>query len=136
MRERVLVVLQWFFGLYFIGVGVMHFIVPDGLPSMMAWMYELNDTLHLISGTAEILGGLGLILPMVTGIRPELATFAAAGLALLMVGAIVWHAGRGEYTQIANNVVLGGLVGYLAYARWRISPLEPRTAEPAGNANA
>lgn len=118
MKDRVLTVLQYFFGVYFIGVGVMHFIVPDGLPAMMGWMYELDDTLHVVSGVAEILGGLGLILPRLTGIRPELSTYAAAGLALVMAGAIVWHAGRSEYAQIANNVVLGGIVGYIAYARW------------------
>lgn len=129
MKERVLVVLQWFFGLYFIGVGVMHFIVPEGLPSMMAWMYELGDTLHVVSGTAEILGGLGLILPMATGIKPELSTYAAAGLALLMAGAIVWHATRGEYLQIGNNVVLGGIVAWIAWTKYNASASAERTPQ-------
>ncbi len=56
-------ILQIILGIYFTLIGVMHFIVPDGLPAPMAWMYDLSPTLHYISGTAEILGGLGLILP-------------------------------------------------------------------------
>ena len=57
----ILWILQIFFGLYFILVGILHFIVPDGLPAPMAWMYDLTPVLHWASGTAEILGGLGLI---------------------------------------------------------------------------
>jgi uncharacterized membrane protein len=115
-RDLVVRLLRWGFGLYFIAIGVMHFVVPDGLPSVLDWMYELNDTAHYISGTAEILGGLGLILPVLTGIQPWLTPLAAAGLTLIMMMAIVWHATRGEALQIGNNLVIAGIMGYLAYA--------------------
>lgn len=39
-------------------------------------------------GVAEVLGALGLILPWLTGIRPGLTPLAAAGLAIIMVGAV------------------------------------------------
>lgn len=117
-------VLQWLFGIYFIVIGVMHFVVPDGLPAPMEWMYDLSDTLHIVSGTAEILGGLGLILPGLTKIRPELTMYAAGGLALVMVSAIVYHASRGEASNIVTNVVIAAVMGYLAYARWKLTPLE------------
>jgi len=81
-KNTVLWVLQWAFGIYFVLVGVMHFVVPDGLPSAMEWMYELSDTTHIVVGIAEVLGGLGLILPSVTRIRPELTVYAAVGLVL------------------------------------------------------
>lgn len=119
-------VLQWLFGIYFIAIGVMHFVVPEGLPAPMEWMYELNDTLHVISGTAEILGGLGLILPGLTKIMPELTVFAALGLALVMVGAVVYHASRGEASNIVTNVAVAAIMGYLAYARWKLTPLVGR----------
>ena len=111
-------ILQWGIGLFFIGVGVIHFVLPDGLPEFMSWMYDMSDTLHYVSGTAEILGGLGLILPWLTGIARPLTPIAAGGLAFIMVGAIIWHAGRGEALQIANNVFLLAMMGYVAYARW------------------
>lgn len=116
--HRTLTVLQWILGLYFLGVGITHFIVPEGLPTMMGWMYELSDTLHLVSGTAEVLGGLGLILPGLTKIRPELTRYAAVGLMLVMVGAVVYHLGQEDQMQsVVFNVVLFALLGWVAYGR-------------------
>lgn len=126
--NRLLWTLQIVLGLYFIAVGVTHFIVPDGLPGQMAWMYELSDTLHLVSGTAEILGGVGLILPGLTGIRPELTVWAASGLVLVMVGAATWHLSRGEYANIGSNVLIGLLLAFIAYRRATRDPLERRGA--------
>lgn len=94
MRNRALWALQWIFGLYFIAIGVMHFVLPEGLPAQLDWMYDLDDTIHLISGTAEILGGLGLILPGLIRIQPMLTPIAALGLLVIMVAAMVWHLGR------------------------------------------
>lgn len=125
-KNTVLWVLQWLFGIYFIAIGVMHFIVPDGLPAMMEWMYELDDTLHIVVGIAEILGGIGLIVPSITRIQPQLTVYAAAGLVLVMVGAIVYHAGRGEGPSIATNVIISALLGFVAYGRWKIAPIQPR----------
>jgi putative oxidoreductase len=126
-HDRVLWILQWVFGLYFIAVGIMHFIVPEGLPEIMSWMYDLSDTLHLVSGTAEILGGLGLILPGLTRIRPELTPLAAVGLIVVMVSAIIWHLGREEFTSIGGNVVSIVALSYIAYGRWRLAPLAHRS---------
>ena len=46
--------------------------------------------LHFI-GVVEVLGALGLILPWLTRIRPGLTPLAAAGLAIIMIGAIIDH---------------------------------------------
>ena len=116
-KNRVFTIMQWFFGLYFIFTGVLHFIVPDGLPDPMSWMYELNDTLHVVSGTFEILGGLGLILPGLTKIRTELTWMAAAGLSILMVSAAIWHIPRGEVFSIISDLFFAGLLAYLAMGR-------------------
>lgn len=126
-HDRVLWILQWVFGIYFIAVGVMHFVVPDGLPELLSWMYDLSDNLHLISGTAEILGGIGLILPGLVKIRPELTPLAAVGLIGVMVAAIVWHVGREEFTNIAGNVVNIVVLSYIAYGRLRLAPLAHRS---------
>ena len=124
--NRVLWVLQIVFGLYFVGVGVTHFTLPDGLPEMMGWMYDLSDGLHVAAGTAEILGGLGLILPAITRIRPELVVWAAYGLVIVMLGAVVWHISRGEVAQIVLNVVNVAILGFIGYGRQRLHPLGPR----------
>jgi uncharacterized membrane protein len=112
-------VLQIVFGLYFIAIGVMHFIVPDGLPAQLGWMYDLPTWAHWVSGVAEILGGLGLILPGVTGIRPELTPLAAAGLTVVMLLAAIYHLGRGEASNVVVNLVIAASMGFIAYVRWR-----------------
>lgn len=128
MHNRVLWILQWLVGLYFIGIGVAHFVVPEGLPEPLSWMYDLSDTLHAVTGVAEILGGLGLILPALTRILPALTPLAAVGLAIVMIGAVVFHSGREEYLNIVLNLINMALLGYIAYGRWRLAPIEPRSS--------
>lgn len=122
MHHKVLWVVQWIFGIYFIAIGVMHFIIPEGLPDAMSWMYELDPTVHNIAGVAEILGGLGLILPGLTGIRPELTVYAALGLMVVMIGALIWHVGRSEPMSIGTNVFIMLAMGYVAYGRSKLAP--------------
>lgn len=59
-----------------------------------------------LTGVAEVLGAAGLILPRALHIVPGLAGFAALGLAITMVGAVVVHARRGEYNEAGINVAL------------------------------
>ena len=123
--------LQLVLGVYFILVGIVHFVVPDGLPGLLTWMYALPEALHVISGTADILGGVGLILPGLSGIRPGLTVWAAVGLLLVMVPAAFWHLGRGEPGNVLVNLALVGLLGFLAYGRVRRSPLPGSFGAPA-----
>lgn len=122
----ILWLLQWVFGLAFIAFGVLHFVVPEGLPALLDWMYDLDETLHYVTGVAEILGGLGLILPGLTGVLPILTPWAAIGLALVMVGAIIFHATRGEVANIALNVFDAGIMVYIVHGRLRLAPLRAK----------
>lgn len=117
--KRFVMVLQIVLGVYFVAMGVMHFVVPDGLPDQLSWMYDLPTWLHVVTGLAEIAGGLGLVLPTVTGIRPQLTPLAAFGLMIVMVGAVIYHAGRGEGQNIVSNLVLLGLLALVAWVRSR-----------------
>jgi putative oxidoreductase len=129
--NRALWGLQVGLGTYFILVGVVHFVLPGGLPGLLSWMYELPEMLHVISGTADVLGGLGLILPGLSGIQPGLTVWAAAGLLLVMIPAAFWHLGRGELGNVLINLALVGLLGLLAYGRVRRSPLPGSFGTPA-----
>lgn len=120
-------VLQVVFGLYFTAVGIIHFMIPPGLPDAMSWMYDLSDTLHLISGTAEILAGLGLILPGLFKIKTWLTPLAAAGMILVMVGASVYHIQRGEIANIGINLLNASVMAFIAYGRWKIRPLNEQS---------
>lgn len=116
-------VIQIVLGMFFIVLGVLHLIVPEGLPSQLEWMYDLPPWLHGVSGAAEILGGLGLILPGLTKMRMVLTSLAAAGLALVMLFAAAWHLSRGEVRSIVVNLLIAGVLAYLAYIRTRRIPV-------------
>src|ERR1700730_12897594 len=62
-------------------------------------------SLRLI-GIAEILGALGIILPVVTGIAPVLTIAAAVGLGIVMVGATIVHLTRKEYKSLGLPLTL------------------------------
>ena len=61
-------------------------------------------------GILEVLGALGVVGPVATGIFPRLTPIAAAGLGLLMMGATLTHMRRGEF----NYLPLNGLLFFLA----------------------
>jgi hypothetical protein len=69
---------------------------------------------------------LGLILPGLTRIQTRLTPLAAVGLALVMLGAVVWHLQRGEFSTIVLNLINIALVAFIAYGRWKLVPLEDR----------
>lgn len=70
-------------------------------------------------GLAEVTGALGLILPGLLRIRPILTAFAAAGLVIIMSGAV----GVTMATLGAGQAVMPGVVGILAagvaVGRWQ-----------------
>ena len=124
-------ILQILLGIYFVLVGLVHYIVPPGLPEQMTWMYELPPILHYISGTAEILGGLGLILPGVTRIKTWLTPLAALGLTVVMILATIYNLQRGDTTNLLaalSPMLLAALSAFVAYGRWKIAPLPDRSA--------
>jgi uncharacterized membrane protein YphA (DoxX/SURF4 family) len=78
-------------------------------------------------GAAEVLGALGLILPGLLRIRPGLTPLAAAGLAILMIGATVVTALGGQIVPALFPLAVGLLAAFVAYGRWRLIPLRGRT---------
>jgi len=60
---RAIAVCRWVLALFFIVAGANHFRMPQAYLGMMpAWLPWLR-TLNAIAGIAEILGGLGLLVP-------------------------------------------------------------------------
>jgi uncharacterized membrane protein len=74
-------------------------------------------------GVSELLGGLGLLLPALTGILPWLTPLAAVGLAIIMILAGIFHATKGEAQGIITTVVILALTVFVAYGRFVVLPL-------------
>ena len=95
----------------------------DRLRERIPYIFELSPGLRVFTGTAEIAGAAGLLLPGITGILPVLTPLAALGLAFIMLAAIVFHLRRGEAANIGLNVILLILSLWVAYVRGCIAPL-------------
>lgn len=82
----------------FLGAGFLKLIKPRTalVDGGMPWAEDFPPS--AIKGIAllEIIGALGLILPLITGIAPALTPVAAVGLTVVMLGAVVVHQRRRE----------------------------------------
>jgi hypothetical protein len=73
-------------------------------------------------GICEVLGALGLVLPGLLRIKTYLTPLAAAGLTIIMLGAVVVSImGQGVAAGI-GPLVFGLLTAFVAYGRWRLAP--------------
>ena len=106
--------------LAFLAAGGMKAVRPTSAlkASGMGWTDDFSPAAVKAIGILEVLGAIGLILPLATGIAPVLTPIAAIGLALAMVGAIVVHARRQEsWAAPAGLLVLSvvsAVLGFLA----------------------
>lgn len=101
-------------------VGSMKVLQPGKVRDnpMMTWAHERPDNYIRFVGTTEVLGALGLILPLVTGILPWLTALAAVGLALIQLLAIFTeHLPRKEYNVLPLNIVLLALAVFVVIGR-------------------
>ncbi len=120
-------IVQALLALLFLFAGGVKFAMP--LDEMVAES-GLPGALILFVGAAEVVGGLGLILPGIVRIRPGLTPLAAAGLVLIMLGATVLTAagvGGGDAVQALFPLVVGLLAAFVAYGRWRLVPLPEKS---------
>jgi uncharacterized membrane protein YphA (DoxX/SURF4 family) len=118
----ILWILQGLLAALFMFAGVMKFVMP--IEEMTKQIALPGWFLHFI-GAAEILGAIGLILPGILRIRVGLTPLAAAGLAIITVGAtwITLAGGQGAMAIIPLMVTL--LSVFVAYSRWRMSSRVP-----------
>ena len=76
------------------------------LQPMMPWVEDFTELQVTVIGALGLLGALGVILPLATGIAPVFTPIAAIGLVLLQIGAITVHVRRGERSSLGVNVFL------------------------------
>jgi putative oxidoreductase len=89
----------------------------DKLAAQMKWPADLPRLTRFV-GVAEVLGAIGLILPLATGILPWLTPLAALCLVLVQVLAIGFHIMRKELQILPANLVLLALAAFVAWGRF------------------
>ena len=78
----------------------------EALREVMPWTTHASTVQVKVVGTLELLGALGVILPLVTGIAPVVTAIAAVCLALVQVVAIGIHIRLHDVKSLPANVLL------------------------------
>jgi uncharacterized membrane protein YphA (DoxX/SURF4 family) len=118
-------VMQVLLALAFLAHGLMFLFPPASLVAAMN--ATIHPTFRLFLGVAEVLAAIGLTVPGLTRIRPRLVPAAAAGLMIVMIGAVTLHTSRGEVSSAITTAILFALLTFVAYMRWKVRPILPRT---------
>lgn len=129
MISKVLWVAQVLLALGMASAGIIKLISADDVLTMY---YPIFPALFIrFIGVCEILGAIGVVVPAALRIRPELTPLAAAGLAIIMGGAVISTIVMGAASMIATPLALFLLALFVAYGRWKLAPITPREAERA-----
>ncbi|PZR24911.1 MAG: hypothetical protein DI535_20335 [Citrobacter freundii] len=116
-------IVQTLLAVTFIWSGFMKIFQPGNLP--FPWIRD-NANLALITGAIDLLAGIGIILPALFRIRPQLTIYAAYGAAILMIAAIIFHISRGETKDIGVNILITILAAFIAWGRQKKAPLRSK----------
>ena len=117
-------ILQVVLALVFLATGVLKLAQPkEKLREQMRWVDGFSQDAIRGIGLAEVLAALGLVLPGWLDVLTWLTPLAAAGLVLVMIGAIATHLRLKEWPMVAGNVVLAVLSLVVAWARFGSYPL-------------
>lgn len=117
-------IVQALLALAFVLAGSMKLFQPiTTLSKSITWAGQLPAWQVRGIGLAELLGGLGLILPGVTHIAPWLTPLAALGLVITMFAAVIFHLVRRETSRSAPSLILGLLTFVVLYGRFVLAPL-------------
>lgn len=91
--------------------------------AMMPWMGQMPAWQVRLLGVVDLLGAAGVVLPGLLRVRPQLTVWAAVGIILLMLSAILFHISRGEASVIGFNIFLAILAVIVAWGRAYRAPL-------------
>jgi len=118
-RNGTLWVIQGMLAALFLFAGSMKLILPI---EAMAGPVALPGAFLRFIGVVEVLGAVGLVLPWLLRIRPELTPLAGAGLVLIMVGATAITMMGGASAGALVPFAVGLLAATVVYGRWRAAP--------------
>jgi uncharacterized membrane protein YphA (DoxX/SURF4 family) len=113
-KNQVLWTIQVLLALLFLFAGGMKLVMPV---EEMTKQMPLPGWFIRFIGVAEVLGGIGLVLPWLLDIRPGLTPLAAAGLVIIMIGATVISFATGGVVAALFPLVVGLLLAWVARER-------------------
>ncbi len=104
----------------FAGTGIWKLTTPvPALAAKFPWMGDVSPAFLRLTAVVDLLGGLGVLLPTLTRVRPGLTVLAALGCALFQLCAIIFHVARGEAANTPFNFLLVALSVFVFWGRRR-----------------
>jgi len=115
-------IVQVLLALVFVASGSMKLFAFDQFAASAPALADQRGLVIFI-GICELAGAVGLILPTLTKIMPILTTWAAVGLAAIMVLTTGFHLFRGELSHSVVIITLLVLAAFVLFGRgFRTSP--------------
>lgn len=115
--------IQILLSVIFIWAGTMKLFKPSELP--FSWVKD-NLLLVKLTGGLDIMAGVGLIMPSLLRIQPQLTVYVAIGVFLLMMTACVFHLSRGEGSDIGFNLFVAFLALFIVWGRLKKAPVQTK----------
>jgi len=81
-------------------------------------------------GIGEVLGSVGIVLPMATGILPWLTPLAAMGLAINVLMATGFHVREDERLKATATTLWAAIAGIIAIGRWNLIAQAAKVISP------
>jgi len=101
--------------------GVYKTFFTEKAKEKMAWTNGRTDNFIRFVGIVELLGAIGAVLPMLTGILPWLTLLAAIGLTVLQGFAIFSeHLPKKEYKFLPLNLYFAAISIFVLIGRWSL----------------
>jgi len=113
--------------LVYLFAGGVKFTLP---PEVLTAQFPAPVLFFQFIGACEVLGALGLVLPGIFRVRTVLTPLAAAGLAVIMIGATFITLAVGLGAGALMPLALGLLAAFVAYGRTRLAPLSESPRSP------
>jgi uncharacterized membrane protein len=104
--------------------AVMKFMPIEKIAPLIPWTGELQPVIVRLLGCIDLLGAIGLIIPALLRIKPQLTKWSAIGIIALMVSAITFHILRGEASVIGFNILIVVIAIFIAWGREKKAPIE------------
>jgi len=114
-------IVQILLSIMMLGIGFMKTFYPVEKLSKFSWTTRHPNRFIRFVGISEMLIGLGLIFPELTGILPMLTPYAAISLCMIMVLAMAEHVRYKEGHEIWKNVIIILPAAFVALGRFSVA---------------
>ncbi len=102
------------------------FLSMENLYALIPWTKDVNSLPVRLIGFSEIIVSIGLILPSLLSIKPQLTPWAATGVAFIMLLAVIFNISMGETSVIGINIILFLIAIFVAWGRFKKSEILPK----------